>query len=239
VVQYATFIEAAGSQAGAADSDEARRAVEAVLGAVATALDEPARRRLIDTLPSALRGAADVSGPASPVDSEAALVGDVSRRADCPHPRARRYLRAVLATLSEDEPELAEVIAERLPVGPELFSPVIEGVTPGSSGVSSQLTPHLLDGDDIARELGRLTGWDGDERRLRRTVVLPADRVRPLRDAVARAEREMTHHAQVEEEPRGTVTFEIWTHSLDRVTDLDVELARRIDEAVAAVGSAG
>jgi pterin-4a-carbinolamine dehydratase len=35
------------------------------------------------------------------------------------------------------------------------------------------------------------------------------------------------------------VTFEIRTHSLDRVTDMDVELARRIDEAVCAVGAAG
>jgi pterin 4 alpha carbinolamine dehydratase len=61
---------------------------------------------------------------------------------------------------------------------------------------------------------------------------------RPLRDAVARAEREMSHHARVEQQ-EGTVTFEVWTHPLDRVTDRDVELARRIDEAVDAVGAAG
>ena len=35
MIQYATFVEAAGAQAGAADSGEARRAVEAVITAVA------------------------------------------------------------------------------------------------------------------------------------------------------------------------------------------------------------
>jgi pterin-4a-carbinolamine dehydratase len=41
------------------------------------------------------------------------------------------------------------------------------------------------------------------------------------------------------EEQQGTVTFEVWTHSLDRVTDMDHEFARRINEAVDAVASSG
>jgi pterin-4a-carbinolamine dehydratase len=48
----------------------------------------------------------------------------------------------------------------------------------------------------------------------------------------------MSHHARVEQQ-EGTVTLEVWTHSLDRVTDMDVEVARRIDEAVDAVGGGG
>jgi pterin-4a-carbinolamine dehydratase len=104
--------------------------------------------------------------------------------------------------------------------------------------VPIDLSPRLLERDEVERELSGLTGWDGDERRLRRTVVLPPDRVRPLRDAVARVEQEMTHHARVEQQ-EGEVTFEVWTHSLDRVTDMDVALARRINEAVERVGSAG
>jgi len=238
VIKYQTFIEAAGSQADVADSDEARRAVEGVIGAVAVALDEPDRGRLTNALPRLLRGAADVRGPATPVADEADVVREVSSRTACPPERARRYTHAVLATLSDAEPEVARVIAERLPLGEDLFEPIVEGVTPRSVGLTPQLEPRLLEREDIARELRRLTGWEGDERRLRRTVELPADRVRPLRDAVAEAEREMTHHARVENHG-GTVTFEVWTHSIDRVTDLDVELARRINEAVDAVGAAG
>jgi pterin-4a-carbinolamine dehydratase len=68
--------------------------------------------------------------------------------------------------------------------------------------------------------------------------VLPPERQRRLRDAVARAERDMTHHARVEQ-LQDAVTFEVWTHSLVRVSDMDVELARRIDAAIAAVESSG
>jgi pterin-4a-carbinolamine dehydratase len=238
VIQYSTFIQAAGSQAGVADTDEARRAVEAVLSAVAVALDDPERTRLAGALPGALRGAAEVSGPAEPVESGAALVREVSRRSGCPSERARFYTQAVLSTLSDAEPGVARAIARRLPDADDLFSPVDQGVTPRGSGVPIDLSPRLLERDEVERELGGLTGWDGDERRLRRTVVLPPDRVRPLRDAVARVEQEMTHHARVEQQ-EGEVTFEVWTHSLDRVTDMDVALARRINEAVERVGSAG
>jgi pterin-4a-carbinolamine dehydratase len=131
---------------------------------------------------------------------------------------------------------MAQVIARRFPDDQDLLSPIDQGATPRSSGVSTQLTPRLLDRDEIGRRLSRLTGWEGDEHRLRRTVALSPDRVRSLRDAVDRIEREVNHHARVEQAD-GTVTFEVWTHSLDRVTDMDVELARRIDEAVAAIGS--
>jgi hypothetical protein len=45
VIKYAMLIEAAGAQAGVADADEARRAVEAVVAAVAASLEEPDRDR--------------------------------------------------------------------------------------------------------------------------------------------------------------------------------------------------
>lgn len=238
MIEYSTFIAAAGSQAGMADSDEARRAVEAVVGAVAVALDEPGRAQLAAVLPGALRGATEADGPVAPVEDDAALVVSVASISGCPPERARFYAQSVLSTLVDLEPEVARAIRDRLPLTDDLFSPIDQGVTPRGSGVPTRLSPRLLDRSDIDRELGRLRGWDGDERRLRRTVELPPDRVRPLRDAVARAEREMDHKARVEQHG-GTVTFEVWTHSLDRVTDMDVQLARRIDEAVEAVGSHG
>ena len=171
-------------------------------------------------------------------DSGAALVSAVSAGSGCPAERARFYTQAVLSTLAGSEPEVARVLARRLPDGEELFSPIDQGVPPRGSGVPIGLTPRLLERAEIDRALAALEGWEGDEHRLRRTVVLPPERQRPLRDAVARAEQDMTHHARVEQ-LQDAVTFEVWTHSLDRVTDMDVELARRIDAAIAAVGSSG
>lgn len=238
MIQYATFIEAAGAQADVADTDEARRSVEAVILAVAASLDEPDRERLAAVLPGSLRAAAEIPGQAVHPDGGAALVAAVSAGSGCPAERARFYTQAVLSTLASAEPEVASVIARRLPDSEELFAPIDQGVPPRGSGVPIGLTPRLLEQDEIDRALAALEGWEGDEHRLRRTVVLPPDRQRPLRDAVARAEQDMTHHAHVEQ-LQDTVTFEVWTHSLDRVTDMDVELARRIDAAVAAVGSHG
>lgn len=111
-------------------------------------------------------------------------------------------------------------------------------MTPRGSGVPTEMSPRILEPDEIDRELGVLTGWEGDQRRLRRTVEVPPGRARALLDAVAQTERDMDHHARVEDQ-QGTVTFEVWTHSLDRVTDMDLELARRINEAVDAVASSG
>jgi pterin-4a-carbinolamine dehydratase/uncharacterized protein (DUF2267 family) len=238
VIQYSTFIQSAGTLVGARDTDEARRAVEAVIAVVAAALDEPERGRLAGVLPGALRGAAEASGAAQPLESGAALVREVSRLSGCRSERARFYTQAVLSTLADAEPDLARELSQHLPDGEDLFSPIDQGVPPVGSGVPIDLSPRLLERDEVERELGGLRGWDGDEHRLRRTVVLPPDRVRPLRDAVARAERDTTHHAEVEQ-LGGEVTFEVWTHSLDRVTDMDVELARRINEAVDRVGAHG
>ncbi|MCW2743503.1 MAG: hypothetical protein JWM48_53 [Mycobacterium sp.] len=238
MIEYSTLIQTVGSLVAAADSDETQRAVKAVITAVASGLDEAERHQLAAAVPGAFRDAADVRGPTAQIDSDGALVRLVSDGTGCPQERARFYAQAVLSTLAEAEPELIRTIAQRLPVSEDLFEPIDQGVPPRGSGVPIRLTPRLLDPDEVTRELHRLPGWEGDEHRLRRTVVLPPDRVRPLRDAVARAEREMTHHAQVEQED-GTVTFEVWTHSLNRVTDLDVELARRINAAVDRVGSHG
>jgi pterin-4a-carbinolamine dehydratase len=238
VIKYATFVEAAGALAGVADTEEARRAVEAVIAAVAASLEEPDRERLASVLPGSLRGAAEIRGPGLHPSSGAALVTAVSAGSGCPAERARFYTQAVLSTLADSEPEVAGLLARRLPDGDELFAPIDQGVPPRGSGVPIELTPRLLEQDEIDRALAAMEGWEGDEHRLRRTVVLPPDRHRPVRDAVARAEQDMIHHARVEQ-LQDTMTFEVWTHSLDRVTDMDVELARRIDAAIAAVGSHG
>jgi 4a-hydroxytetrahydrobiopterin dehydratase len=72
--------------------------------------------------------------------------------------------------------------------------------------------------------------WDDDGTSLRRTVELPsfAAAIR-LVDEVAKAADEMDHHPDID--IRYTkVTFTLSTHSAGGVTDLDHELAKRIDE---------
>lgn len=98
--------------------------------------------------------------------------------------------------------------------------------------------PVILTPEEVRRELRSRPGWAGSELRLERVVSPPADRVAALLDQVHRAEEAFNHHAQVEHDPAaGTLTFRLWTHSVGGVTNLDLELAARIDAAVEAAGA--
>lgn len=85
---------------------------------------------------------------------------------------------------------------------------------------------HPLPADDVARALVDLPHWRGDTSRLVRTVQ-PAD-LWTLLEQVADVEAELDHHTVVDLEA-GTVTFTLWSHVCDAVTEVDVELARRLD----------
>lgn len=91
--------------------------------------------------------------------------------------------------------------------------------------------PTDLTREEVERALLRLPGWSGDDRRIRRTVQLPPEIEAEVRERVAEVEGELNHHAQTENGPDGTV-FTLWTHTRDRVTDLDLQLATRIHEIV-------
>lgn len=111
------------------------------------------------------------------------------------------------------------------------------GRTTGGSTEPTTPGPRVLDDDEVARRLGALPGWHGDHHRLRRGVTLAAGSIGPLLEQVEAAQRELNHHARVDRDGE-EVRFTVWTHALDAVTDLDVALAERINEALAGVGPA-
>jgi 4a-hydroxytetrahydrobiopterin dehydratase len=89
--------------------------------------------------------------------------------------------------------------------------------------------PPRLSSDDVSRALADLPLWSGDAAGLRRTVELPS-----FRDAVAAivtiadVAEEMDHHPDVDLRWR-TLHLALVSHSAGGVTELDLELARRID----------
>jgi 4a-hydroxytetrahydrobiopterin dehydratase len=94
----------------------------------------------------------------------------------------------------------------------------------------------LLTGDQLAAALADLPGWVGDNSGITRSFVAPGFPAGvALGDAVAEAAEAADHHPDID--IRWTrVTFALSTHSAGGVTDLDVALARRIDEAAARLG---
>jgi 4a-hydroxytetrahydrobiopterin dehydratase len=89
--------------------------------------------------------------------------------------------------------------------------------------------PGRLSPDEIAAALHGLPEWSGDGDGLRRTVELPS-----FRDAVAAivsiadVAEELDHHPDIDLRWR-TLHLALVSHSAGGVTELDLELARRID----------
>jgi 4a-hydroxytetrahydrobiopterin dehydratase len=88
----------------------------------------------------------------------------------------------------------------------------------------------LLSDTALAAALTELGGWDGDVRGITRSVKAPtfAAGIR-LVDAVAEIADAMDHHPDIDIRWT-TITFTCSTHSEHGVTDLDVTLARRIND---------
>ena len=96
---------------------------------------------------------------------------------------------------------------------------------------------RLLDADEIARQLADLPGWTGDTANLSHRVTAPTF-VAAIRivDEVAEVAEEMDHHPDIDIRWR-TLHLALTTHSAGGVTQLDVELAHRIDEIAAGLGA--
>jgi 4a-hydroxytetrahydrobiopterin dehydratase len=97
------------------------------------------------------------------------------------------------------------------------------------------MPPRPLSADEVVSALAELDGWAGDNTQLRRSVKAPsfAAGIR-LVDAVAEVAETMDHHPDIDIRWT-TITFTCSTHSAGGVTELDLALARRIDELARAL----
>ncbi|WP_159944364.1 MULTISPECIES: DUF2267 domain-containing protein [unclassified Nocardiopsis] len=168
-----------------------------------------------------------------------AVTGELVRYAA---PRTRDHLReqlpAVLhdqvpAPRGEGEPHtsgsLGRDVAERVGCPPEkgtrLVGAVLAGIREGDPGLADELADHLPD-------------WNGDTGGLTREVELPADRAAPLLNRAERLAHRIGHSFDHRTTDTG-ITFTVRTASVGAVTTSDIEMAERIDQAVAEVGSGG
>ncbi|OAA24193.1 pterin-4-alpha-carbinolamine dehydratase [Frankia sp. EI5c] len=95
--------------------------------------------------------------------------------------------------------------------------------------------PTRLDNSAVSTSLEALPGWIGDADRLRLEILVDGDESTAIVDEVMRAADAMDHHPVVEHGP-GTTVFTVWTHSAGGVTELDLELARRISAILRSSG---
>jgi pterin-4a-carbinolamine dehydratase len=181
-------------------------------------------------LPTQLATLVVESPPVSRDGSKALFLGTVASELDVSPERARYLAQAVLSVLADQDARTAEIVRSQLPDDlRDLFAAPGDGPPPDRAATAAVDGPTDLTADEVAAALAALPGWSGDVRGLERTVVLPPGIGQHLRDRISRVEQAMNHHAVVEEREDGTA-FRVWTHARGVVTDLDVELARRISE---------
>ena len=89
--------------------------------------------------------------------------------------------------------------------------------------------PPRLTPNEIASALGGLPHWTGDGDGIHRSVELPGFREAVAAIvAIADVAEEMDHHPDIDLRWR-TLHLSVVSHSAGGVTELDLELARRID----------
>jgi uncharacterized protein (DUF2267 family)/pterin-4a-carbinolamine dehydratase len=232
VVAHREFLEAVADRAGLDSPSAAKRPAESVLVGVARRLDEPGRQALGSMLPTQLATLVRESAPLRHDEGKEPFLGTVASQLDVSPERARFLAQAVLSALADQDARTAETVRSQLPEGfLDLFAAPGDGPPPDRAATAAIPGPTDLTADEVAAALAALPGWTGDVRALERTVGLPPDVGDELRERIAGVEREMNHHAVVEERADGTA-FRVWTHARGVVTDLDVELARRISEII-------
>lgn len=91
----------------------------------------------------------------------------------------------------------------------------------------------LLDDEQVKVALDELTEWHRDGDAILRTADLPSfpAAIETVREVAEIAEAR-NHHPDIDIRWR-TVTFRCSTHSKGGITDLDIELAKQIDRALA------
>ncbi|MGN6330681.1 MAG: 4a-hydroxytetrahydrobiopterin dehydratase [Motilibacteraceae bacterium] len=94
---------------------------------------------------------------------------------------------------------------------------------------------RLLTDEEIERQLLDLPHWTRQGRELVREVEAPDFRTGiAVVAAVADLAEEVDHHPDIDVRWR-TLRLAVWTHVAGGITQLDIELAHRIDEVVADV----
>jgi pterin-4a-carbinolamine dehydratase/uncharacterized protein (DUF2267 family) len=233
VLAHREFLEAVADRAGLDRADAAKRPTESVLVGVARRLDDTGRKALGSTLPTQLATLVRESAPLRRDEDKTHFLQTVASELDTSPERARLLAQAVLSALADQDASTAETARSQLPEDfLDLFAAPGDGPPPDRAATAAIPGPTDLTVEEVSAALAALPGWTGDVRRLERTVGLPpADVGQELRDRISRVERAMNHHAVVEEQADGT-TFRVWTHARGVVTDLDIELARRISEII-------
>ena len=236
-MRHQEFLAGVATRGGFAETDDARRAADAVLATLAEHLPGDDRDALAKALPNLLEqesGVDRAGGGGTP--TEADLVDEVALRSGWEPERARYALTAVIGQLHAEDADLGERIGRVVPEDLRGSGPTLP---PDAASEGAQGRPQPVDPDELQRALGRLTDWSGDVTGIERTIELPSEHIDLVLERLRAAEREIGARLRTVERTPTSLTVRARTESMQAVAVLDLDLAERFDDIVATVGSAG
>ncbi|SCG43632.1 DUF2267 domain-containing protein [Micromonospora humi] len=229
-MRYRDLVDAVSRRAGV-DFAEAKIAAEATVLALAWALDETERDRLLDAVPVKLHDVVPVDGIERRQDLPGFLA-EVGRRSRLTPERARYQAEATLAALADADADLVGSL--RVPHGlRDLLAPADYGG--GLVGASSATAP--LSEPELREALDALPYWSSDRRSLVRTIELPGGNLDRVLDRLDRLKDAGGRGPQIGRPDPDNAVLTVRTQQVDGVTAADVDLAHRVDAAIDEAGA--
>ena len=227
-MRHQEFLAGVATRGGFAETDEARRAADAVLASVAAHLPADDRDALAAALPNLLEQEAGVDRQSDGGEpTEAGLVDEVARRTGWTPERARYALTAVTGQLAAEDGDLGDRITRVLP--PSLLG-AGPALPPDAASEGAQGRPQPVDADELDRTLQReLTDWSGDRAGIERTVSLPSEHLDLLLERLRGVEQETGRRLRIVERTPTSLTVRARSERQEFVTTGDLDLAARFD----------
>jgi pterin-4a-carbinolamine dehydratase len=231
VAGYRDLVTDIGRRAGI-DFEQARTAAQATVLALARALDETGRERLLDAVPAELHDDTPIGPSVRPPDL-AGFLDEVARISRRTPEQARYQAQATLSALAEQDGNLVEALDLPADLRGLLEPPPAGGglVAPGGGQ-----TVALTD-DELRDALAGLPYWTGGRGSLARTLALPRENLDRVLRRIERLQAETGRRPSIGRPDDTTAVITVRTSSVNAVTGLDVDLAHAIDDAIDEAGA--
>ncbi|MER7459613.1 DUF2267 domain-containing protein [Micromonospora sp. NPDC126480] len=227
---YQELVDEVSRRAGV-DFRTAKVGAEATVLALAWALGEAERRRLLSAVPMSLHDVTPVDG----IESHADLPGflaEVGRLSGRTPEQARYQAEATLAALADRDGDLVESLHV-----PDGLRDLLAPPEPGGGVVGATTTTPPLGDTQLREALVDLPYWSGDRDGLSRTVELPADNLDRVLDRLDRLRQDTGRGPRIGRPDATTAVVTVRSRQAGAVTAQDVDLAHAVDDAIDEAGA--
>ncbi|MEH0936124.1 DUF2267 domain-containing protein [Micromonospora psammae] len=229
-MSYRALVDDVGRRAGV-DFSTAKVAAEATVLALAWALDEGERQRLLEAVPVKLHDVVPVDGIERHRDLPGFLA-EVGRISNLTPEQARYQAEATLAALADHDGELIESLDV-----PDGLRDLLVPSAPGGGLVGPRSATAPLTEQELRDALDDLPYWSSDRRSLVRTIELPPSNLNRVLDRLDLLREEVGRGPQIGRPDPDSAVLTVRSRRADAVTAVDVDLAHRVDDAIEEAGA--